>query len=99
MSHPENLPAFPCAGYWPDFSKVAGEDLHAAIATITEPQSGLSTLDYFAAHAIAGMTALVKPGEEKHAAVRAYALARAMLEVREDRLAYNQEAERAHGKE
>lgn len=77
-------PAFPRVGNWPDLNNVDHEDLHAALATKTEPQDGMTLRDFFAAKALAAIYES-SDGETTYdeMADSAYSIADAMLKARE----------------
>lgn len=80
-------PAHPRSGYWPDMAHTDREDLHAAIATQTEPQYGMTLRDWFAGKALMGLLA-AHTGEQPlpnpdDAAATAYDYATAMVTAKE----------------
>lgn len=50
-------PAFPRTGFIPDTSDAVGERLRDLMNTITEPQDGMTLLDWYIGQALQGMVA------------------------------------------
>lgn len=71
MIDPKNPPAFPAIGYY-------DEDGNECM----EPTQGMPLRDYFAAHALTGMTTGYSPDGAELMARTAYQIADAMLEER-----------------
>ena len=80
--------AFQRAGFYPDTSNVAPDDLHRAIDTITEPTAGMSLRDWYAGQALAGFLAAhadenVSLPDSRRTAGCCWRYADAMLEQRD----------------
>lgn len=50
-------PAYPRAGFIPDTSDAVGQRLRDLMNTITEPQAGMSLMDYYIGQALQGILA------------------------------------------
>lgn len=53
-------PAYPRAGFIPDTSNAVGEQLRDLLDTVTEPQAGMTLMDYYIGQALQGI--LANPG-------------------------------------
>lgn len=84
-------PAFPRSGFYPDTESVDADDLRSVLDTRTQPTSGMTLRDFFAAQALRSLVtlcvALAEPGQTPgdaaaKAAFLAYLYADAMVAQR-----------------